>query len=64
VSPDAGMSPPAACECPDCGERQAGVRRCEDCNLFMRRLGPGGNCPHCDEPVLAAELAAMPGANR
>jgi rRNA maturation endonuclease Nob1 len=33
------------------------TRRCEDCNLFTRRLGPGGECPHCGEPVLASELA-------
>lgn len=42
-------------ECPGCGERQA-ARRCEDCNLFTRRLGPGGECPHCGEPVLIGEL--------
>jgi predicted RNA-binding Zn-ribbon protein involved in translation (DUF1610 family) len=44
-------------ECPDCGERQAGIRRCEDCNLFMRRLGPGGECPSCGDPVLVSELS-------
>ena len=54
----------AVYECPGCGERQAGIRRCEDRNLFMRRLGPGGNCPHCDEPVLAADLLAAPGPRR
>jgi predicted RNA-binding Zn-ribbon protein involved in translation (DUF1610 family) len=43
-------------ECPGCGERQT-TRQCEDCNLFTRRLGPGGECPHCGEPVLASELA-------
>jgi hypothetical protein len=45
----------AICECPGCGERQA-ARRCEDCNLFTRRLGPGGECPNCGEPVLIGEL--------
>jgi len=23
---------------------------------FMRRVGPGGNCPHCDEPVAITDL--------
>jgi predicted RNA-binding Zn-ribbon protein involved in translation (DUF1610 family) len=55
------MNTPAIYECPDCGERQAGIRRCEDCNLFMRRLGPGGSCPHCDEPVLISDLLGPPG---
>ena len=49
----------AVYECPGCGERQT-TRRCEDCNLFTRRLGPGGECPHCGEPVLAGELLATP----
>ena len=42
-------------ECADCGERSTD-RRCPDCNLFTRRLGNGGNCPNCDEPVLVEEL--------
>lgn len=42
-------------ECSDCGERSTD-RRCPDCNLFTRRLGNGGNCPNCDEPVLVEEL--------
>ena len=64
MSHDMMISSPAVYECPDCGERQAGVRRCQDCNLFMRRLGPGGSCPHCDEPVLVAELLGVPGDPR
>jgi predicted amidophosphoribosyltransferase len=31
-------------------------RRCPDCQRFTRRLGQGGTCPHCDEPVLFDEL--------
>jgi predicted RNA-binding Zn-ribbon protein involved in translation (DUF1610 family) len=58
------MSTPAVYECPDCGERQAGTRRCQDCNLFMRRVGPGGSCPHCDEPVLVSDLLGTPGQAR
>ena len=42
-------------ECPDCGERLT-ERRCPDCHLFTRRLGQGGPCPNCDEPVLVTEL--------
>ncbi|MBY0396816.1 MAG: hypothetical protein K2X91_10160 [Thermoleophilia bacterium] len=32
-----------------------GERCCPECNLFCRRLGPGGKCPHCAEPVAADE---------
>ena len=48
-------------ECPDCGERYLGERRCPDCNRFCRALGLGGACPHCDEPILAAELLGAEG---
>lgn len=47
---------PVIYECPECGERQL-ERRCPDCNLFTRRLGPGGRCPHCDETVTVADLS-------
>jgi hypothetical protein len=43
-------------ECPECGERYLAEQRCPDCNCFCRALGLGGACPHCDEPILAAEL--------
>ena len=43
-------------ECPTCQTRYVGERRCPDCHVFCRKLGPGGTCPHCDEPVLLAEL--------
>ncbi len=42
-------------ECGECGERTQ-QRRCQDCNQFTRKLGPGGPCPGCDEPVLVTEL--------
>ena len=42
-------------ECPSCEERVVG-RRCPECNVFCRRLGPGGGCPACCEIVLADEL--------
>jgi predicted RNA-binding Zn-ribbon protein involved in translation (DUF1610 family) len=34
-------------ECPDCGERLLGEQRCPDCRTFTRRIGVGGECPHC-----------------
>jgi len=42
-------------ECPECGE-QTTERRCPDCHLFTRRLGPGGHCPSCDELVLISDI--------
>ncbi len=46
-------------ECTACETRLLGGRRCPDCNLFCRSLGPGGACPCCDEPVAIADL--LPG---
>jgi hypothetical protein len=43
-------------ECSSCSERFVGVRRCPDCHLFMRNVGVGGVCLHCDEPLLLTEL--------
>lgn len=43
-------------ECPSCEARYLGTRRCDECHLFCRRIGPGGLCPHCDEPVAHADL--------
>ena len=43
-------------ECASCGERYLGQRRCPDCNLFTRRQGPGGYCPHCDELITLEDL--------
>ena len=49
-------------ECPACEGRLLGERRCSDCNLFCRSLGPGGPCPCCDEPVALGDLVAGLGA--
>jgi hypothetical protein len=49
-------------ECSSCSERFVGVRRCPDCHLFMRNVGVGGACAHCDEPLLLAELLGDGGA--
>jgi hypothetical protein len=37
--------------CPTCDARYLGEQRCPDCSTFCRRLGPGGACPHCEEPL-------------
>ena len=43
-------------ECDGCGQRALGEQRCDGCGTFMRRIGLGGSCPACDEPVAAVEL--------
>lgn len=48
-------------ECPSCGVRYLGQQRCPDCQLFCRRVGLGGSCPHCDEPVALADLIGNQG---
>jgi hypothetical protein len=48
-------------ECPVCATRYLGEQRCPDCQRFCRRVGPGGLCPHCEEPVAVADLLAPAG---
>ena len=43
-------------ECTVCEGRYVGQRRCPDCNLFNRRVGLGGPCPHCDELVAISDF--------
>jgi hypothetical protein len=43
-------------QCPLCEGRYLGDQYCNDCGTFCRRLGPGGPCPCCDEPVSVTEL--------
>jgi hypothetical protein len=43
-------------ECTDCEARQVGQQRCEACNRWCRRLGPGGPCPFCDEVVVLSDF--------
>ena len=45
-------------ECDRCGARAVGEQRCPDCAIFMRKIGLGGECPNCAEPVAVAELLA------
>jgi hypothetical protein len=42
-----------------CGYRALGEQRCEECGSFMSRVGVGGPCPNCDEPVAVAELVRL-----
>jgi hypothetical protein len=42
--------------CPECETRYLGERRCPDCNLFTRSLGPGTTCPSCDEPIAISDI--------
>ena len=51
-----GLGAQTIYECPVCATRYLGLQRCPDCQRFCRALGLGGACPHCDEPVLSAEL--------
>ena len=46
-------------ECPRCADRIVGAQRCPECHVFCRALGPGGQCPDCDLPILLAELLGM-----
>jgi len=44
--------------CPHCATRYLGHQRCDDCNTFATRLGPGGPCPDCDTLITVEELLA------
>ena len=57
-------APPAASQgtiyqCPECDQRHIGQQYCDDCATFCRRIGPGGPCPHCDEPVSVNDLTTV-----
>jgi len=43
-------------ECPTCDTRYHGEQWCPDCNQPCTRVGLGGLCPHCDEPVAISDL--------
>lgn len=51
-------------QCPECEERYLGEQRCDTCQVFCRRLGPGGECPHCGEAVAVIDLLAMAAEQR
>jgi hypothetical protein len=54
--PTRAPRPATVYECPACGTRYLGEQRCPECQQFCRRIGPGGLCPHCNEPVALADL--------
>ncbi len=43
-------------ECPDCDTRYLGDQRCDVCNRWCRRVGPGGCCPSRDAPVAITDI--------
>ena len=57
--PPRSPRPTTIYECPTCGTRYLGEQRCPDCGIFCRRVGPGGPCPHCDEPVALTDLVSI-----
>jgi hypothetical protein len=56
LPPNRPRRPFTVYECEACGTRSVGDQRCEDCGSFMRRIGLGGHCPHCDAAVAVADL--------
>ncbi len=56
VPPCRPRRPSTVYQCPSCDARTVGEQRCADCATFMQRVGPGGNCPHCDEAVAVTDL--------
>jgi hypothetical protein len=43
-------------QCPSCEARYLGTQRCSECGVFCQRVGPGGLCPECGEPIAIADL--------
>jgi hypothetical protein len=56
LAPTRPRRPITVYECEACAARAVGQQRCQDCGAFMRKLGLGGPCPHCDGPVAVTEL--------
>jgi hypothetical protein len=56
IPPAQPRRPISVYECDACGTRTVGEQYCAECNTFMRRVGAGGPCPHCEEPVTLADL--------
>ena len=56
IPKDRPRKPVTVYECDACGTRSVGEQRCAECGTFMRRVGLGGPCPHCDEPVALTDL--------
>lgn len=43
-------------QCPECDSRYLGEQYCSDCARFCHRVGAGGLCPSCEEPVAITDL--------
>ncbi len=43
-------------QCGSCETRYLGEQYCGDCGQFCKRVGVGGPCPACDEPVAIIDL--------
>jgi hypothetical protein len=56
VPPARPRKPITVYECNACGTSALGQQRCADCGTFMRRVGLGGACPHCEEIVTITDL--------
>ncbi len=42
--------------CPECDTRYFAEQWCPDCHQPCTRIGTGGLCPHCDEPITITDL--------
>ncbi len=54
--PQRGRREVSVYECPDCDQAYLGQQWCPDCQRPCVRLGVGGTCPHCLEPVSIDQL--------
>ncbi len=43
-------------QCPECESRYLGEQYCGECGRFCRRVGAGGLCPACEEPIAVSDL--------
>jgi hypothetical protein len=43
-------------QCPECDSRYLGEQYCRECGRFCRRVGAGGLCPTCEEPIAISDL--------
>lgn len=48
-------------ECTECETRYLGEQWCAECVRPCRRVGLGGLCPHCEEPVAVPDLLHLEG---
>ncbi|MDQ2710442.1 MAG: hypothetical protein M3Z25_23740 [Actinomycetota bacterium] len=47
-------------QCGQCDQRYLAEQWCHDCHRPCIRVGPGGECPHCNEPVAVTDLLPTP----